>query len=268
MLIDAHVHLQEPSLLDRLDDVMASCRAEGVKLMLCNGTKPADWADVAAIASKYEEVVPCFGVHPWFVQEAGELWESMLRDFLTRHESAVGECGIDRWIEPRDEALQERTFRRQLQLAAELNRPCTVHCLRAWGWLMDVLASEKRLPTMLIHSFGGSAELIEPLSGMNSYFSFAGSIFERKREKLRDAAKAVPLDRLLVETDAPALIPPEGRRRYQVVSADGEVQNHPANLPLVYEGLSELRGIQLAELKGQVEANMKRFLGGAFDVRR
>ncbi len=269
MLIDAHVHLQEPVLLDRLSEVMGTCRQEGVRLMLCNGTKPSDWADVAAISSRFPEVLPCFAVHPWYVAEAGELWEVELRDFLSRYPSAVGECGIDRWIEPRDEALQERIFRRHLQIAAELERPCMVHCLRGWGWLMDILTSEEKLPpAMLIHSYGGSLELIEPLRKMNAYFSFAGSIFESKREKLREAAKAVPLDRLLVETDAPALTPPEERRRYQVVTPEGEVQNHPGNLPLVYHGLAELLGMEASDLEQQVEANARGFLGDLFDARR
>lgn len=269
MLIDAHVHLQDPAIIDRLDEVMATCQTEGIELLLCNGTRPSDWSDVAAIASRYTQVVPCYAVHPWYVHEAGEGWETELRDFLSRRASAVGECGIDRWIEPRDEPLQERIFRRHLQIAAELGRPCMVHCLRAWGWLMDVLASEEKLPpALLMHSYGGSAELVEPLCRYNAYFSISGSIFEAKRQKLRDAAMTIPLDRLLVETDAPALLPPEQLRRYHVTTGSGEMQNHPANLPMVYQGLAELLGVPLHELKGQVEANAREFLGDLFDVRR
>lgn len=269
MLTDIHVHLQEKVLLDRIDEVMQACRAEGVKLLACNGTKPEDWADVAALAERYPEVLPCFGVHPWYVGEAGEAWEIQLRDFLQRHPDApVGEIGIDRWIEPRDEALQERVFRRQLHIARELDRVAMVHCLRAWGWLMEILQTEKLPRAMLIHSFGGSAEMIKPLAECNAYFSFAGSIFEPKRQKLRDACKAVPRDRLLIETDAPALIAPEGHRKYHVTDENGEVLNHPANLPYVYKGVAGLIGCSVDELREQVTANARAFLGGAWDARK
>lgn len=268
MLIDAHVHLQEPALLDRMDEVMRVCVGEGIGLMICNGTRPEDWPDVAAIASRHPEVVPAYAVHPWYVAEAGEAWETELRDFLKRHASAVGECGIDRWIEPRNEALQEAVFRRHLSIASELDRPIMVHCLRAWGWLLEILQSEKLPAAMLIHSYGGSAEMVAPLAKMNAYFSFSGAIFEPKRQKLRDAVKTIPLDRLLVETDAPALIPPEDRRSYHVMSREGEVQNHPANLRRVYEGIAELLGVPMPELVEQAKANAQRLLGDLWDERR
>ena len=263
MLIDIHVHLQEQVLLDRVDDVMRECResAGGDTRLLCNGTRPEDWADVAALSERFSEVIPAFGLHPWYVSKAGDYWEMELRDFLQRHRAAVGECGIDRWIEPRDEQLQERIFRRHLQIARELDLPIVIHCLRAWGWLMEILASEKLPRAMLIHSYGGSAEMIKPLKEFGAYFSFSGSIFEPKRQKLRDAAMSVPRDRLLVETDAPALIPPEQWRSHSVTTKDGEVQNHPANLKMVYAGLSDLLKWPMDELAGQVALNAKALLG-------
>ncbi len=267
MLIDIHVHLQEKVLLNRIDEVMRACREEGVGLLACNGTRPEDWLAVAGLAQSYPEVLPCFGVHPWYVGQAGETWEAQLHDFLGRYPlAAVGEIGIDRWIEPRDEALQERMFRRQLQIARELDRPAMVHCLRAWGWLLEILQGEKLPRAMLIHSFGGSAEMIRPLREMGAYFSFAGSIFEPKRQKLRDACKAVPRDRLLIETDAPALIAPEEHRKYHMVDDRGEVQNHPANLPSVYEGVAGLIGCTVQELRDQVASNAKAFLGQSMEA--
>lgn len=267
MLIDIHVHLQEKVLREGIDEVMQACREEGVALQACNGTKPGDWAAVADLADRYPEVLPCFGVHPWYVGEAGDTWEVQLREYLARYPYApVGEIGIDRWIEPRDEALQERMFRRQLQIARELDRPAMVHCLRAWGWLLEILHGEKRPRTMLIHSFGGSAEMIKPLREMGAYFSFAGSIFEPKRQKLRDACKAVPRDRLLIETDAPALIAPAEHRKYHVMDETGEVQNHPANLPWVYVGVAELIGCTVQELRDQVASNAREFLGKSMEA--
>jgi TatD DNase family protein len=229
--------------------------------MVCNGTHPDDWLDVATLAERFPEILPCFGVHPWHIDKAGEAWESELRDFLARHPGAIGECGLDRWIEPRDESLQETIFRRQLVIAHELQLPIMIHCLRAWGWMLDVLNSQPLPPAMLIHSFGGSAELIAPLSAMNAYFSFSGNIHEPKRQRLRDALLAVPRDRLLLETDAPAMLPPEPWRTHTVTDAKGQMLNHPANLPRVYEAAAGLLGVNSADLATQLEANARRFLG-------
>jgi len=268
MLIDAHVHLQEPVILDRLEQIISQCRGQGIGLWLCNGTRPADWGDVSAIAERYPEAVPCYAVHPWYVSEAGELWEAQLRDFLSRHASGVGECGIDRWIEPRDEALQERVFRKHLQIAHELDRPIMIHCLRAWGWLWDILNSEPLPPAMLLHSYAGPAEMIAPLARLNAYFSVSGAVFEAKRSKLRETLKAIPRNRLMLETDAPALIPSEEYRAYQLADEKGKTQNHPANLKSIYDGVASLLGCEQQELIQEVKENAQRFLGQFWDMRR
>ena len=262
MLIDIHLHLQDSPLRENAPAIMAEARKAGITRMLCNGESPNDWAHVSQLAADYPEILPCFGVHPWFVHQAGDNWEPLLRDTLKRHRCAIGECGIDRWIEPRDEALQERIFRRHLQIAAELDLPIMIHVLRAWGWFTDILASEPRRPRrMLLHSYGGAPELIDKLVGLGAFFSFSGSIFEPKRQKLRDALTSVPRDRLLVETDAPAMLPPEGIRTHHLLNDKGEMVNHPANLPLIYDGIARHLRMPRPELESRVERNAKAFLG-------
>jgi TatD DNase family protein len=262
MLIDIHVHLQDPAFAGQTQQIIDDLRSVGSAKWVCNGSTPADWGTVARLAETCPEVIPCFGVHPWYVHQAGEDWETKLREYLWLHPSAVGECGIDRWIEPRDEALQERIFRRHLQIAAELKRPIMVHCLRAWSWLMEILASAEELPErMLLHSYGGPVEMIEPLARYGAWFSFSGSIFEPKRQKLRDALLAVPKDRLLIETDAPAMLPPENLRTHHILDANGKMQNHPANLPVVYQGIARLLGCCSMALEPQIEQNAHGLLG-------
>ena len=260
-LIDCHVHLQEPALRNDLPRVLADARTLGVERWVCNGSTEADWPAVGELAREHAGIIPCFGLHPWYIGERTPAWRETLERLLDEHPSAaVGEIGIDRWIEPRDEADQEAVFRAQLDIARRKNRPVMIHCLRAWGWLMDVLQNEPPLPAgMLIHAYGGSVELIQPLAAMGAYFSFAGNVFEPRREKVRAAVKAVPLDRLLIETDAPDMLPPPEHRSH-IIEADGRQQNHPANLRSTLAGIAMLRGIDETALAEAIWNNAARLL--------
>lgn len=264
-MIDIHVHLQDPCLHQHLDAILAQTQRLGVATLVCNGTTPSDWPTVRALAEQHRCVIPCFGIHPWYVSHAPPGWEDQLVSLLTSQNAAVGEIGIDRWIEPRDESRQEDIFRRQLRIAHDLRRPAMIHCLRAWAWLQQILAEEKLPPAMLIHSYGGSVELIEELVAYNAFFSFSGSIFEPRREKARAALLAVPPDRLLLETDAPDMLPPESHRTHQAIDDTGAVRNHPANLARIYEGVAQLLGCSITQLQQQLAANAARLLGDLLD---
>jgi len=262
-LVDAHAHLQEEVLEGHVPGVMARAAAAGVRWIICNGTHENDWAQTAEIARAYAGVVPCFGLHPWFVCERSAGWLERLEEHLLAVPSGVGEIGLDRWHEPRDEATQELVFRQQLELARRLGRPVVIHCLRAWGWLMDVLR-DTGAPSagMLLHAYGGPPDLIRPLASMGGYFSFAGDVLEERRKKKRASLLAVPLDRLLIETDAPAMLPPEGARPHVVLGDEGEIWNEPANLPAIAEGISGLLGLSSGELAAVTCENAQRLFGG------
>jgi TatD DNase family protein len=261
-LVDAHLHLQFPELLGDVDIVVKRAKEAGVTAMVCNGTSPADWPVVADLARRHRCIIPCFGVHPWHVAQATAGWEDQLNRHLDAMPSAVGEIGIDRWIEPRDEMLQERVFRRQLAIARERRLPVMIHCLRAWDWLMQILASEPPLPAgMLIHAYGGSVEMIPRLSKRGALFSFTGATFEPRRQKLRDALRAVPRDRLLAETDAPSMLPPEGLRVEPPTCRGVPVPNEPGNLPLIVRAMAGERGEDETELRQAMGQNAARLLG-------
>lgn len=257
-LIDCHLHLQDPALRAALPRLLAEAADAGIQRFICNGTTEADWPVVIQIAQAYPGVVPCFGLHPWFIAGRSADWLVVLQRLLEAHPAAaVGEIGLDRWIEPRNEPDQEAVFRGQLDLARRLHRPVMIHCLRAWGWLMDVLRSEAPLPAgMLIHAYGGPAELIAPLAKMNAWFSFAGNVFEPRRQKAREALLAVPLDRLLIETDAPDMLPPPEYRPHPLGP-----HNHPANLRAILGGIAALRGLDEAALAEIIWGNAHRLLG-------
>ena len=202
-------------------------RGVGLGLAAVNATGPQDWPAVATLAGVDPRCLPSFGLHPWKVPAVPEGWEAGLRNVLMAHPAAgVGEAGLDRWVPGHDPALQERAFRVQIALARELDRPLTVHCVRAFGHLMEVVRDEP-LPRrgFLLHAWSGPPELVRELVRLGARFPFGTAhLVARKAERLRDFVRSVPRDRALLETDSPELCPdPEFRFAVLPDRADGSV---------------------------------------------
>ena len=252
MLIDAHNHLQDARFEGKATELVALMEQVGISACVVNGTENSDWHRVAELAQRFPKfVLPSFGLHPWKVKGRGEDWLVELEDLLQAFPSAgVGEIGLDRWIEDHDIEDQQEVFRAQLQLALKYDRPCTIHCLRAWGQLLKELKSFEQLPRFLVHSFGGSIETGRKLAKLGAYFSFSGYFLREQKLKTVEVFRGLPKDRILVETDAPDMLLPESERLY----GDGEI-NHPANLIQVQRRLTELTGIS----KEQLVSNTKRW---------
>lgn len=277
-LYDAHNHFQDPWLeeyRDLLGDEMPRLR---LKKAVVNGTLETDWPQVDDLARRYAWVLPSYGLHPWHVGQRSSQWLRDLRDFLVRDPRAVlGEIGLDRWIldgaatdDARLKGLrraslgeQREVFAQQLALARELDRPATIHCLQAWGALEEELSPAQTPPRgFLLHAYGGSVELMKRFVDRGAYFSFNGYFLGDRHAAKREVFRSVPLDRLLVETDAPAMPLPEPRRAHTLPSMpDGTPVNHPGNIGVVYEGLAQIRGLSFDELASQVAANFLRLFG-------
>jgi TatD DNase family protein len=259
---DAHNHLQDESLAPHLPAALEAVERLGIAGAVVNGTIEGDWDAVAKLAREKPWVIPSYGIHPWRSSERGADWSDKLRARLDQG-GVVGEIGLDRWKDGHDFGDQERLFRAQLQIAVERNLPATIHCLKAWGMLWDIVRAEP-VPAcgFLLHAYGGPAEMVAGFAARGAYFSFSGSFIAEQKHKKREAFREVPADRLLVETDAPAMPLPDGMIRYPLPPAPGgEPVNHPANLGVAYEGLAELRGLALEELARIVEANFHRLFG-------
>jgi TatD DNase family protein len=173
---------------------------------------------------------------------------------------------LDRWVKNHDLEQQQEVFVWQLRLAAERNLPVSIHCLQAWGTLLDVLRAEPRPACgFVLHSYGGSAELVAPLTELGAYFSLPGYFAHERKTRQRETFRLVPADRLLIETDAPdQLLPPE-RVQYPLTdAASGKPINHPANLGAVYRFAAELRHEPLDTLVKTVEENFQRLFGPLF----
>jgi len=246
-LFDAHDHLQDYGSKTASAEALRLAAEAGVKVMLCNGTSPGDWEKVRVLAAENKGVVPCFGLHPWFLKEGPPGWLEGLESFLVQVPSGVGEIGLDGGKNGSDPARQEGVFMAQLRLAKKLGRPASLHCVKAWGRMLALIKEERPGPFMF-HSYGGPAEMVAEFASLGGYFSFSGAILDPKREKLRRALAAVPAERLLLETEAPDADAPGWRAG-------------PAGMVEVIAAAASALGRPAEELAALSWANGNRFLG-------
>ncbi len=264
MLIDAHNHIQDQVFDSDRTAVLALALENGVGVFLCNATCEDDWDLVLDLYDKLpQRIIPCLGIHPWYVDRITTGWVDKLENILERSGALIGEIGLDRWRPQRDEQLQEEVFIKQMVLANRLNRPVIIHCLKAWGWLINVLEQmqiRELPPAMVIHACSASVEVMLWLAAKGAYFSFAGNILEPRKERMRQTLLAVPRDRLLLETDAPDIVPPETARPFGQIRTDGKYRNEPANLAAIYRGVSGILNMAENELEEMIESNFKRLI--------
>ena len=279
---DAHNHLQDAWLVPSRARVWGDLARVPLRCAVVNGTEEKNWLEVARLgvgcraAAEHDPLhftlIASYGLHPWHVGNRTPQWRERLRSHLEADPHAgVGEIGLDRWMldraRPDDSRLaglrrapmaeQLEAFTWQFALATSLNRPATVHCLDAWGTLAGALR-ETPAPTrgFLLHAYGGSAALAREFAAHGAYFSFNGSFLGERQNAKREAFKLLPADRILVETDAPAMPLPANRRTHELPdTADGNTVNHPANIGAAYSGLAEIRGVSVDALAAQVERN-------------
>lgn len=221
---------------------------------MVNATREEDWDRVAAMAAACpHRIVAAYGIHPWHAAVAADGWEERLRSRLTADPRAtVGECGLD-GLAAADAALQRRVFLAHLRIARELGRAVTVHCVRAWGGLLDALA-EIPPPGLLMHGYGGSLETAARLVRMGAYFSCNGRLFGPRAGKAPEVFRCLPVERILVETDAPSA--PE-----REISGP-ECPNSLA-IGRVAGSLADLLRIDRESLARILEANASQWLGHA-----
>jgi TatD DNase family protein len=294
-LADAHNHLHDERFCGRQADLVAACREAGIVRMVVNGSSPEDWPAVAALARQYPDlVIPSFGLHPWYVHLRPGDWLDQLRRHLDAFPGAgMGEIGLDRWIldcppaaragvspelaEWKAATLEEQreVLAVQWELAVARGVPVSLHCLQAWGPLMDHLRGAGRPePGFLLHSYGGPTELVLPLARLGGWFGFPGYFLHDRKHRQREAFRHVPADRLLVETDAPDQRLPEpwpfpdlpGPR--SLVDGAGRGANHPANLRSVALGLARELRVEADVLLPRLLDNFRRLFCPAWRSER
>lgn len=209
MIIDSHAHITEESLRDRTHGIIAEMKEDGISGIIEVGCDYETSHDALKLAEDYENVFALVGTHPEFAAVYGD----KERDFYleaAKHPKVVGigEIGLDYYYETPEREIQKRAFVAQLELAHEAKLPISLHIRDAYGDLIEILKANRRYIQhgMLMHCYCGSKEFVKELAPFDSYFAFGG-VVTFKNAKKDDILRAVPRDRLLVETDCPYMTP-------------------------------------------------------------
>jgi TatD DNase family protein len=209
MLIDSHAHLEMPDFKKDLEAVIERAKASEVEYIFTVGTERKDWKRALEIADSHPSVYAILGVHPHNAKEIDNQTYSILKELCRNAKvKAYGEIGLDffRNLSPRD--VQLKRFREQIGLAKELGLPIVVHDRDAHQETLEILKSEKAEECGgIIHCFSGDDEMAKACMDMGFYISIPGSITFKNAERLWETVKRIPLDSLLVETDAPFITP-------------------------------------------------------------
>ena len=209
MLIDSHAHLEMPDFKKDLEAVIQRAKESGIGYIFTVGTEKRDWKRTLEIANSYSSVYAILGVHPHHAKEIdGETYPILQKLCRDEKVKAYGEIGLDfyRNLSPRD--IQLKRFREQIGFAKEQGFPIVVHDREAHQETLEILRSEKASECGgIIHCFSGDYEMAKVCMDMGFYISIPGSITFNNAERFREIVKKLPLDALLVETDAPFLTP-------------------------------------------------------------
>lgn len=249
-MIDTHCHLDAPEFdLDR-HAVVAQARSAGVEQIVIPAVERANFGAVASLCREYQGCHAAYGIHPMYVGRAQEQDLDTLRDMLeTERPIAVGEIGLDRHVEVRDEAKQAFYFVEQLKIAKELDLPVLLHVRKA---IDSVLKELRKLQLVggIAHAFNGSRQQADAFIALGFKLGFGGAMTYPRALHIRQLAASLPLDSLVLETDAPDISP------HWIPSQ----RNSPDQLPRIAQTLAELRSISVAEVVAATNLNALKVL--------
>jgi len=251
-LIDAHCHFDFPCFDEHRRSVLEEARTLGLSHLVIPGVRRADWGRVSRVASEYEGLYYCLGIHPWYVEEHSEADLAALEQaFQIRHDRCVGvgECGLDRLHG--DLAVQLPWFEAQIDIAAHARLPLVVHSVRTHDEVADLLRRKQFTGRVLVHGFSGSYQQACKLVDLGCFIGVGGVVTKDQGKKTRDALARLPVDTLILETDAPDMAP-QGVNRGQ---------NSPVYLNRILAALAELRVADTEHLGRALLCNVQRFYG-------
>jgi TatD DNase family protein len=258
LFIDSHAHIDGVEYDADREEVLQRARAAGVRLILDIGTGDPHSGTLeraVRLAEESEDVYAAIGVHPHDARLFDETAEQRILRLigLSRRIIAWGEIGLDYHYDHSPREVQRETFRRQLRLARQQDLPVIIHSREADSDTMDILTAEMGRPSRagIMHCFAGTVEMAELVMELGFMISFAGNVTFKTADPLRQVARAIPLERLLIETDCPYLTPVPFRGR----------RNEPARVVEVARCLAELHSLEGDEIGRITSQNFLRFFG-------
>ena len=239
MLIDSHAHIQ----LDRFDTdreaVLKRAQAAGVQTILVIGFDLETSRGAIALANQHEQIYATVGMHPHDAKDLDDQAVCLFREFAAHPKVvALGEMGLDYYRDLSPRPIQQEAFERQLDLAEELDLPIVIHNREAYHDILPILQARRGRVRGVMHCFSGDVEIMYQSLVLGFYIGIGGPVTYRKADALREVARQVPADALLVETDCPWLAPQFRRGK----------RNEPAYVRATAEKIAELRGISLEEI--------------------
>jgi TatD DNase family protein len=250
-IVDTHCHLDVPGFDPDRDAVLARARAAGVARIVVPAIDAAAWPKLQRVCAADDGLHAAYGLHPLLLAEHRPAHLDELRDWIERERPvAVGECGLDFYIEDLDRDRQQRYFQAQLELAREFDLPLIVHARRAVEQAIHAIRAVGGLRGV-VHSYAGSREQARQLHELGFLIGLGGPVTYARAKRLRQVAAQVPLEQLLLETDAPDQPDCESRG----------TRNEPARLPRVLAEIAVLRGMAPEALAEATTANARRLFG-------
>lgn len=247
-MIDTHTHINCIEEIS-VEDIIKNALDNGVEKLIVPAAYPTDIEVVKELAQKYENVYGLLGVHPSEVKG----WNDDLIDKIKEYSKSskivgIGEIGLDYYWDKSFNDLQKEVFIKQIKLANELNFPISVHDREAHKDTFDILTEYNKNSAVVMHCFSGSVEFMKECVKQGWHIAIGGVVTFKKAIKMKEVAKEVPLDKLLLETDAPYLTPVPYRGK----------TNQPAYVKYVAEEIASIRGISFEEVDEITTQNAKK----------
>jgi TatD DNase family protein len=260
VLVDTHCHLADPKFGDDLDAAIVRASQDAVNCFVAVGAMDSIESDRAtvAIAERHPDVFAVVGVHPHNAKDCDLKRLDQLRKLAESDRVvAIGETGLDFHYLHSTPHDQERSLRAHLELARECDLPVVIHCRKAESRLAEIVRDAGMPPKGgVIHCFSAGVEAAKDFLALGFYLSFSGILTFKNASELRAVARIVPVDRVLVETDAPYLAPEPMRGR----------RNEPAYVRYTLEKLAEVRGDEVESLSAEIALNAARLFGPALNA--
>jgi TatD DNase family protein len=252
-IFDSHSHIDAPEFDPDREEVLERAEAAGIRRQLVPAIDHAGWPKLKSICAARPGLYPAYGLHPMFLDRHRPEHLDALRQWIEReHPKAVGECGLDFFVDGLDVQAQRIYFRRQLEIARDFDLPVVLHARRAVEEVLATIRSVGRLRGV-VHSYSGSEEQARQLFGLGFLLGIGGPVTYDRAKRLRRIVSTAPLECLLLETDSPDQ--PDSRHRGQ--------RNEPALIVTVLESVAGLRRMDPGAVADATRENAQQLFGVA-----